>query len=455
MIARSSMRLRSGKTVESIFVFPTSSNANSNVNSRVPFAIDAAADVSDDGNETTETDEEDDEDVSNSDEEFYDGREEIVSRAFDDLDESMADTNDDQQPEGETTSTDKITLGKERELVANISTNDILHDLNNNICNGKLRDVSSSTSCLNIGSGIQLSYKRVGGHFLVRLAVNVVKFLTSLSYLIKPYTKASSTHKSENKRAYKGMQTRHRSKEASLQQASYHPKRSYIRYMIHIVNVMVLLLVLWKFSHHFDALPNPRKVGLDNCNEITLPLSSRIHAWHILPPSSENLSISEALYQGLPIVFHARNAGVITAQHRVNVLKALSLNNYHVVAPVAPLSHAQTLQVWSHLSKLSNNSVVYAWFDDADVNTIKTLASTMCSIGHAPMGIVLETKKMADIRFHSMDIWSSSCKTKEQKEIIKFNFLKCPISTQSVDLSFYEDVSSCLQSVATSTSVEY
>jgi len=412
------MRLRCGKKVESLVV----------------------NDDSDGGSQTGEDDHNDD--VSDSDEEsFHNGRKsthEIITLAIHKLNEIKSSADEDNQAEGKITSSDKIIPGKVRELVADMSRYDLKNE--------KLHDVSSS--CFNIGSYLHRSYKRVVGHSLVRLVVKFIMFLTSLLLLLNPYSKRSSAHKNQNaKKVYKGMMTRRRSIDASSEQATDAPKMSFIPYMIYTVNVMVLLLVLWKISHYFVSLPNARGVGLDNCNEIMLPLSSRIHAWHILPPRSANLSISEALHLGLPIVFHARNTGVLSGKQRVDILKALSLNNLHILAPVSPLSDVQTVQVWSNLNKVSKNSVIYMWFGEGDVNTIKMLASAMCSIGYPPSGIILETKKIADKKIHGMDIWSSSCKSKSQNEMRKFNFLKCPISTQAVDSNTYEDISSCLRAI--------
>ena len=294
-----------------------------------------------------------------------------------------------------------------------------------------------SSSLADLGLGVHRVFKGIGNTNR-KLIFYMIMFFSTCSLFLQKYAVYYLTRPSK-KQARRGG----RPKKVT-------PK-SPLAYFVYTVNTIAFLFLLWKTLYHFEVTFDLRSVGMTNCNEVTFPPASRLHAWHIQPPKSTNLTLSEVLYRGLPIILHLRHQGTLGEQHRVNVLKSLAANNFHVLAPVSPLSDLQTIKIWEHLAKVSNNSV-YTWFDHSDVSTIKKLASTMCDQGHQPSGIIMETKKMANIRFHSMEIWSSACKAINGETPETFKFLKCPTSWDGLNIdAVNEDVGSCLRTMDPTT----
>jgi len=301
-----------------------------------------------------------------------------------------------------------------------------------------------STSWYELGEGVHRVFKGLGNTNR-RLVFHLIMVLTTFTLFLRKYAKYYLSRKSKKKK--KRAQTPIVDNDAATPKSAY--LGTWVTYFVYTVNTIAFLFLVWKALNHFEVSFDLRTTGLINCNEVTFPPSSRLHAWHILPPTSANLTMSEVLYRGLPVILHVRNEGSLGEQHRVNILKSLSLNNFHVLAPVSPLSDLQTIKIWEHLTKVSNNSV-YPWFDHSDIGLIKKLASTMCDQGHHPSGIIMETKKMASIRFHSMEVWSSSCKNDNahtQGVPRTFKFLKCPTSPDGGIATMQEDVGSCLRAM--------
>lgn len=446
------MTLRSGKAVKSIFYLPSEQNSeasDSDDSDSVPVSSEDSFRNADDSLQSS--------DMSIGGEEVVSGFEtdDIIALAIGQLESVKRDKSpaSEEGNKAKAPAYPKSVEDIDDKKSGKIHVKPIQRDLNtkSNISKNVKRNLMRvSSSFFTLGNSFRRVYKGLSST-VVRLILSMIILLTTISRRIRYHTFRKSTKPT-------GVLTRSKSLQMNRQTSNHRSatKRTVFSYVINIINVLAIIFLLWKFAYTFDALPDPRTVGLNNCNEIKFPPSSRVHAWHILPPNSANLSVTDVLHRGLPIVFYARNKGELNMQHRVDILKALASNNFHVLAPVTPLSDVKSVEVWSHLNNISRNAVIYSWFEHEDVDAVKRIASTVCTNGYSPMGIIMETKRMDQVKFHSMEIWSSTCKTINHfgtYDKRKFNFLKCPISVQTSEKGMHDDVNSCFRAVDTNNLV--
>ena len=229
------------------------------------------------------------------------------------------------------------------------------------------------------------------------------------------------------------------------------PKRTLSTYFVHTINVIAIIYLAWRYLYYVPPLPNPEDLGLQNCNDIELPPTTGVRAWHISPLHYENVPISNILCQRWSsIVFHIRGTGSIAEYNRIRVLRNLASDGHHVIAPLLLMTKEQVINAWSHLNTYSKGSSIYLWFDEVNQSHIKDLVSSMCDVSFSPSGIMIESRRKDGVAFNEMESEIGECGIKDN-ETFKFKLLKCPLSMGQDDVDLQADINACFRAVKMTT----
>ena len=238
--------------------------------------------------------------------------------------------------------------------------------------------------------------------------------------------------------------------------------------MMYAFPVILFFILLWSFVRTNHTTLNPVDVGLKNGRQILMNGSHDIPAWHIIPETATHFPITEAFNDKSPVLLLVRDNGYLDSYHRVEIFQSLSTLGFHILAPIFPLSHDQIIDAWSYVKNKGQSSTVYLWVDYMDVDLVKKYAHSMCGIGMPPSGIIIETSiknELNNVRnlgissagcginiheVRSLEIWSSKCETVNGYQ--KYNFLKCPVTSQIDNVNLLDEVSSCMRAIGKDTS---